>query len=181
MSGPPGSGKTLLARALPSVLPAMTLDEALETTKIYSISGMLPNDRPLVPRSADHQNHDRGEHFWFAGVDCGATGEVESGRISGSVRGNRHHRCVHGGSRLAIPRGWLTWLSRIAAVSAVANLFIIYLSEFFPSVRAPVTMAGVLMILIGFLALLNYRGVTGGNRLSIFLPLRKWLCWHFSS
>src|SRR5216684_142669 len=69
------------------------------------------------------------------------------------------------GRLLAIQNGWLTWLSRIAAVSAVANLFIIYLSEFVPSVRAPLTRASVLTILIGFLAVVNYRGVTGGNRL----------------
>src|SRR5256885_13076 len=68
---------------------------------------------------------------------------------------------------------WLTWLSRIAAVSAVANLFIIYLSEFFPGVRAPFARAGVLMILIGFLAVVNYRGVTGGNRLSNFFTVTK--------
>ncbi len=48
MSGPPGAGKTLLARCLPSILPRMTLDEALEITKIYSVCGMLPADTPLL-------------------------------------------------------------------------------------------------------------------------------------
>ncbi|MCF6277006.1 MAG: YifB family Mg chelatase-like AAA ATPase [Candidatus Magasanikbacteria bacterium] len=41
LSGPPGSGKTLLARTFPSILPKMTLEEALEVTKIYSVSGNL--------------------------------------------------------------------------------------------------------------------------------------------
>ncbi|MGD0779224.1 MAG: YifB family Mg chelatase-like AAA ATPase [Dehalococcoidales bacterium] len=50
MCGPPGSGKTLLARALPSILPPMTNEEALEVTKIYSVSGLLPADKPLVRR-----------------------------------------------------------------------------------------------------------------------------------
>lgn len=48
MSGPPGSGKTLLARALPSILPPLTQAEALEVTKIYSISGLLPSSSPLI-------------------------------------------------------------------------------------------------------------------------------------
>ncbi len=48
MCGPPGSGKTLLARALPSILPPMTAEEALAVTKIYSVSGLLPPDTPLV-------------------------------------------------------------------------------------------------------------------------------------
>jgi magnesium chelatase family protein len=45
--GPPGAGKTMLARRLPTILPAPTLDEALETTKIHSVAGMLPPGSPL--------------------------------------------------------------------------------------------------------------------------------------
>jgi len=46
--GPPGAGKTLLARSIPSILPTMTVEEALEVTKIYSIAGLLPPDTPLI-------------------------------------------------------------------------------------------------------------------------------------
>ncbi|MSR05809.1 MAG: ATP-binding protein [Gemmatimonadetes bacterium] len=48
MVGPPGSGKTMLARRLPTILPEMTLEEALETTKIHSVAGMLPAGAALV-------------------------------------------------------------------------------------------------------------------------------------
>ena len=48
MIGPPGAGKTLLARALPSILPKLTIDEALDVTRIYSVSDMLPPEVPLI-------------------------------------------------------------------------------------------------------------------------------------
>ncbi len=48
MSGPPGSGKTMMAKCLPSILPPLELSEALELTKIYSVCGLLSPDEPLV-------------------------------------------------------------------------------------------------------------------------------------
>ena len=48
MVGPPGSGKTMLARRLPTILPAPTLPEALATTKIHSVAGILAADQALV-------------------------------------------------------------------------------------------------------------------------------------
>ncbi|GAG70802.1 unnamed protein product, partial [marine sediment metagenome] len=48
MCGPPGSGKTMLARSLPSILPLLTMEEAIEVTKIYSVSGLLPQDTPII-------------------------------------------------------------------------------------------------------------------------------------
>jgi len=48
MVGPPGAGKTLMARAVPGILPSLSLDEALEVTRIYSVADMLPTDIPLV-------------------------------------------------------------------------------------------------------------------------------------
>lgn len=55
--GPPGSGKSMLAKRLPSILPALSREEALEVTKIHSIMGMLPPDRPLVQVSPFRSPH----------------------------------------------------------------------------------------------------------------------------
>lgn len=48
MIGSPGTGKTLLAKAIPSILPPLTFEESLEVTKIYSVTGFLPKDKPLI-------------------------------------------------------------------------------------------------------------------------------------
>lgn len=50
LKGPPGAGKTLLARTIPSILPKPTFDEAIEITKVYSISGLLDKNRLVVKR-----------------------------------------------------------------------------------------------------------------------------------
>jgi len=57
MIGPPGSGKTMLARRLPTILPEMVLSESLEATKIYSISGMLPKGQALINRRPFRSPH----------------------------------------------------------------------------------------------------------------------------
>jgi len=67
MGGPPGSGKTMLARALPSMLPPMTAAEALEVTKVYSVSGLLPSDTPLIRQRPFRAPHYTVSHAGLVG------------------------------------------------------------------------------------------------------------------
>jgi magnesium chelatase family protein len=67
MGGPPGAGKTLLARALPSILPKLTIEEALEITKIYSVSGLLPADKPLIIERPFRAPHHTVSHAGLVG------------------------------------------------------------------------------------------------------------------
>ena len=67
LTGPPGSGKTLLARSLPSVLPPLSSDESLEVTKIYSISGLLPTDTPLIMQRPFRSPHYTISHAGLVG------------------------------------------------------------------------------------------------------------------
>jgi magnesium chelatase family protein len=67
MSGPPGSGKTLLARTMPSILPRMHITEALDITKIYSVSGMLPSDIPLIVQRPFRAPHHTTSHAGLVG------------------------------------------------------------------------------------------------------------------
>jgi len=59
LTGPPGSGKTMLAKSIPSIMPPLTIDEAFEVTKLYSIAGLTSGDQPLIkqrPYRAPHHS-----------------------------------------------------------------------------------------------------------------------------
>lgn len=67
MSGPPGSGKTLLARTIPSLLPRMGIEEAIDITKIYSVSGLLPPENPLILQRPFRSPHHTISHAGLVG------------------------------------------------------------------------------------------------------------------
>ncbi|MDD5371195.1 MAG: YifB family Mg chelatase-like AAA ATPase [Anaerolineaceae bacterium] len=67
MIGPPGAGKTLLARAMPGILPRMTIDEALDVTRIYSVADQLPSDVPLIRNRPFRSPHHTISHAGLVG------------------------------------------------------------------------------------------------------------------
>ncbi|MFH1207200.1 MAG: YifB family Mg chelatase-like AAA ATPase [Patescibacteria group bacterium] len=83
MTGPPGSGKTLLARTASTILPTMNLDESLEVTKIYSVAGQLPKDTPVI-----HHRPFRAPHHTTSSVALVGGGSwPKPGEISLAHRG----------------------------------------------------------------------------------------------
>ncbi len=67
MVGPPGAGKTLLARALPGILPQMSIDEALDVTRIYSVADQLPSDMPMISTRPFRAPHHTISHAGLVG------------------------------------------------------------------------------------------------------------------
>jgi len=83
MNGPPGAGKTLLARSIPGILPRMTIEEALDVTRIYSILDQLPTNTPLIQHRPFRAPHHTISH---AGLVGGGTWP-QPGEISLAHRG----------------------------------------------------------------------------------------------
>jgi magnesium chelatase family protein len=84
LSGPPGAGKTMLARCLPGILPPLELEEALEVAQVRSLLGELPGERPLGwarPFRAPHHG------VSMAGLIGGGSGIAQPGEISRSHQG----------------------------------------------------------------------------------------------
>ncbi len=65
--GPPGAGKTLLARAMPGILPRMSIEEALDVTRIYSVADQLPPDVPLIQNRPFRAPHHTISHAGLVG------------------------------------------------------------------------------------------------------------------
>ncbi len=77
MIGPPGSGKTMLAKRLPSILPPLTFEEALSTTKIHSVAGILPKDKALITeRPFRNPHHTISDAALIGGGSVPRPGEV---------------------------------------------------------------------------------------------------------
>lgn len=75
--GPPGTGKTMIARRLPSIMPALTFEESLELTRIYSIAGLLSKEHPLIlKRPFRSPHHTSSEHAMTGGGKNPRPGEV---------------------------------------------------------------------------------------------------------
>ena len=83
MVGPPGSGKSMLAKRLPSILPDMTEEEAIEVTKVYSVLGMLDTKNPLVQTRPFRSPH----HTISATALAGGGQTLRPGEISMAHRG----------------------------------------------------------------------------------------------
>lgn len=81
--GPPGSGKSMLAKRLPSILPDMTFEEMIETTKIHSIAGTLHNDGLIQTRPFRAPHHT----VTPVGLGGGGTGGIKPGEVSLSHNG----------------------------------------------------------------------------------------------
>jgi amino acid transporter len=77
------------------------------------------------------------------------------------------------GGVIGIQIGWLTWLVRLAASAANANLFVIYLGEFWSPATGRLPRLAVLTLLVGFLAAVNYRGVRAGAQISNVFVIAK--------
>jgi magnesium chelatase family protein len=67
MIGPPGAGKTLLARALPGILPRLSIEEALDVTRVYSVADQLPPDTPLIRARPFRSPHHTISHAGLVG------------------------------------------------------------------------------------------------------------------
>lgn len=131
MIGPPGAGKTMLAQRLPTVLPALTLAESLETTRIYSVVGMLDKDAPLIgKRPVRMPHHSASAPALVGGGTTPRPGELslshfgilfldEFAEFQRSVLENIRQPLEQGNVTISRARGTVTFPARFMLVAAM--------------------------------------------------------------
>lgn len=129
--GPPGSGKTLLARALPGILPALDFEESLEVTKIFSVSGRLSHHGPLVTvRPFRSPHHTASAASLIGGGTFPRPGEIslahrgvlfldEFAEFSRAVLENLRQPLEEGSVTVSRVRGTLSFPARFMLVAAM--------------------------------------------------------------
>jgi magnesium chelatase family protein len=127
MVGPPGSGKTMLAKRFPTILPDLTLGESLETTKIYSVGGHLMPDQALVATRPF-----RSPHHTISEVGLtGGTGLLLPGEVSLSHNGvlfldelPEFHKSALEALRQPLENGWVNITRATGSVTYPANFML---------------------------------------------------------
>jgi magnesium chelatase family protein len=132
MLGPPGAGKTLLAKTLPSILPPLSFKESLEVTKIYSVVGLLPKEKPLMNlRPFRSPHHTSSEVALIGGGNPPRPGEITLAHrgILFLDEFPEFHRDVLESLRQPIEEGKITILRSKHALTFPANFTLVAASN----------------------------------------------------
>ena len=129
MIGPPGSGKTLMARCLPTILPDMTFEEALEATRIHSVAGIVPPSGLLTERPFRSPHHPASHASLVGGGPNAMPGEISKAHNGVLFLDElpEYHRDVLEALRQPMEDGFVT-VTRVNATSTYPSRFVLVCS-----------------------------------------------------
>ena len=129
MIGPPGSGKTLMARCMPTILPDMTFEEALETTRIHSVAGSVPASGLMIERPFRSPHHTASHASLVGGGINASPGEVSKAHNGVLFLDElpEYHRDVLEALRQPLEDGFVT-IARVSAQATYPARFVLVCS-----------------------------------------------------